>query len=246
MEQRLAPAPGPLVLSAIAIFGNQSFLGPMMKNPPRRAADIICANLNFPFTNFDTFAFLPKCSDVFRESHEAGVASTLISWAKNWKREKDAEMYLSSAMFFANRHTLAIASNYEAGTTKDYDTRSPRRLYTSEGYMTQKPDADLGPIILLAVLYSLQLIVLISFAIYIWKNPAWTNGLGSFSLSRIIANMERNDLEILARSQEGPDRARRMSEVGGFIGVSTENSDSPGGNAGTIRRLIPSDSGVVR
>lgn len=244
METETFTAPGPLLLTTIATFGNQSFIGAMVNNPVHRAADISCANWKIPFVNFESFSYIDHCGSPWNESTGAGVADSLIDWLWNWNVVKDAEKYLSFALFFANHATLAKASNYEGEWSADDDSRAPRRLYTSEGYTTQKPVASLGPIIFLAILYSLQLIVLISFAIYICRNPAWTNGLCSSTISRIIANMDRDHLERLVRSQEGTGRSRRLSEVDGLIGVSWEDSNSHGGNP--VRRFIPSDPDVVR
>ncbi|KAK2767031.1 hypothetical protein FQN54_006349 [Arachnomyces sp. PD_36] len=140
-------APGPLHVTAIAAFGNQSFIGIMRNNPNRQAAEIICSRLEFPFVNFDSFSAIDFC-DFIGESQDNGLESTLTDWIGEWKAVEMVEKYLSFSMFYANHATLAMASNYNIDLQfEGNDMRAPRAIYSSDGYTTQKPEASFGSII---------------------------------------------------------------------------------------------------
>lgn len=199
-------------MTALASFGNQSLVGIMANNPTRLASEIICANIEIPFMNFEYNSFYPGCGPEWRDTPERALSYTLGSWIELWRYIEDLEKFLSFSMFFANHATLAKATNYRedySANIDDEEIRPLRLIYESEGYTTQKPTARLASIICLAALYSTQLIILINFAVYIWRHPTWTNGLDSFSMARLIARLDKGSLEELAGPDEGPELSKR-------------------------------------
>lgn len=173
---------------------------------------MICADPKVPFLNFyyGVSGSPPFCQKYVTPGSD--LSNSLVWWLGSWRDMSIVESYMDVSMFFANQATLSIGSN-NYGYTPDGDPRGPRKIYTSEGYTTQKPTASLASIIFLGVLYSLQLITLIGFAIYIGRNSTWARELNSFSIAHIVAKMDKDSQQEVTRSYEEPGRQRRLSEI---------------------------------
>ena len=250
------PAPGPLLMTAISIFGNQSFFGTIARYPAKVASDIVCADPRIPFAYFsiyDGISHKPPCFSSSLEEDDYGLSTSLAEWLSHWHILDDVHEWLSFSMFYANHATLDVASSHTSegllGELGD-DERPPRTINTSEGYNIQKPWADLASLIVLGLLYALQLIILIAFAVYIYRNPTWTRSLDAFSLVRVVASMDR---ESLATPASFPERSsasmKRLDQMDGLIGTESwqeEKIDEAGsGDVRIVRRLKIGGNGAL-
>jgi hypothetical protein len=249
-------------MSAIALFGNQSFFGVIANNPAKIASKIICTESHIPFTSFavggspDEVDYSLPCFWDSLEEKDFGLSHSLATWLANWRNVELAQKLLSFSMFHANRATLDVASSYSVEDAfdmgMDADERPPRIIYAGDGYETQKPTAHIASLIVLGVLYTLQLIILILFVVYIFRNPSWTHGLDAFSIVKVIAPLDKESLARLASLQDRKSGDwQTLDEMDGLIGVEPwdeperDGSDGGGDGVHTTQRLRVGGSGAV-
>lgn len=252
-----APAPGPLLMSAISIFGNESFIGIIAEFPPEVATEMICADPRLPFAYFsrtdEISNILPlPCFPLQLDEFNSGLSPSVALWLSNWHDLDIVHGMLLFSMFYANRVTLDVASTYIGDSLyadANSDRRPPRTIYTSEGHNVQKPSATFASLVVLGILYTLQLIILVPFAAYICRNPSWTRSLDAFSLVRVVASMDKESLAALSSILESSSESwRRLDQMDGLIGMEEKKTDGDkdGSDGGYIaRRLTIGGTGAL-
>lgn len=252
-----APTPGPLTMSAISIFGNQSFIGTISSHPVNIASEIFCSDPHIPFVYFsptDAMVNFPSCVPAGGSRNGEFLCSSVANWLSNWLYLDDVHKMLSFSMFYANRATMDAATSYTGDTsfynnTANPDKRPPRTIYTSEGYTIQKPSAKFASLVVLGALYIVQLMILIAFVVYICRNPTWTRNLDAFSLVRVVASMDREILAALASfSESSAERMKTLDQLDGLIGVEEEmtvGAEHGSYNVHTARRLKIGGTGAL-
>lgn len=218
--------PGPLMTTAIAIFGNESFFymahnsTPTTFPPPQVQ---ICQMRNIPFSRYslDFEDFEPYCSNIDAKSRRLGSSSAaldrfLYGWVRGLNDTVAAQEALRAAMFLANQAMLMQTADW----TWPFNARE---VFTSPGSVMPLPAVTLAGKVLVSVLIGAQLVGLVWVVWYIYQVPTWTPALDALAVARIGAMLGEGDLPPI-----GPVRREdvmRLTEIGGLVGVVDEEGE---------------------
>jgi hypothetical protein len=203
-----SPTPGPLTTSAIALFGNYSFLYNAMQNfsatDPQRL-DSLCQSADIPFQqlsgrsaegNFTNaiinMAGTPPCqtryqviNGMLNATENPYSGSELVDFVATWIREfgnvQSANEALSIAVFFANQGQMLKT----AAGTADQNTNGPRSIYTAPGSAVTIPIVASAAKIAISALIGVQLLALLVLVAYSYSAPRWTKTLDSYAVASI-------------------------------------------------------------
>jgi len=235
--------PGPLTISALALFGNQSWL--------RSAADYLskpnnvsrhddtlwqlyCRGIPFLELGMVLNASLAGNNDFVYECNQtdgwsvdrlaAGRSNLLktmhhllaaFSPASKDRNLDNTENLLTTAIFVANQAFLTMASP-EFGPANALP--QGRLIYASPGTAVQKPSLSRTALIVLSVLIGLQLLGLGYLTYYLYRAPSWTDQLDAMAMARIGASLRDRGV-LPAIGPVTKEDIAALKTVGGLIGI---------------------------
>lgn len=216
-------APGPLTISAVALFGNQSFFGESRRVAALNstaATTTFCESSRIPLAantdaSFISYVYPWRC-DSLREGYVAddapdwNVARVTLDWFAVFNSSDAAPKAFEYAMFYATDALMEQASRHKW-------IRYLRLIYASDGRMTQKPLVSLPSLILLSVLLAIEVVLLLRIAYYAWSTPAWTSTLKSLSVAQLANAMNEDTLPPTGCSDK--ESLKVLSRMDGRIGV---------------------------
>ncbi|KAJ4311815.1 hypothetical protein N0V94_007757 [Neodidymelliopsis sp. IMI 364377] len=212
---------GPLMTSAIAMFGNTSWLHNVIR---------YSANTTYESRNMDKLEWDRLCAGMpyggLFGAHSRGFPSpaqscrgiensistgyrpnsmTLLDIIHEWiegfvpaeyKRElTSAETLLHISLYIANRALLTFNSPRVSGQGDSFDLNFKGRvIQNAPGQSVQKPVVSTTAVIILSVLMSLQLSGLAYLAYYIYRVPTWTGAFDAMAIAQIGASVRNHDV----------------------------------------------------
>lgn len=220
--------PGPLMTSAIALFGNQSFFHIAANSsnetfPPPAAQ--ICQQDRIPFSNlgFTIFReFQSMCSFIstaprlsILSEPDSGLSALLGSWVFGFNDTSAAEEALSAGVYLSNRAMLTqtVAASYPF---------SARKISLGPGMMVPLPAKTVAGTVVITFLILVQLLGLAYLTYFIYKLPTWSVSLDATAVARIGACLDPGDLLPLGQGAEMDEVW--LNKVDGWIGL--EEMDS--------------------
>ena len=211
--------PGPLMISALSIFGNQTFFytAATSSNSNFSGALIqMCQQGNLPFTQlfdigmeWDYFMPCYNINSTYPQESEKDLLLVIYSLILAFRNLGHAEEALDAAMYFANEALLS-------GTASATSSTSARSIWTSPGLTILKPRKTLTGTIIISVLILLQLVGLILLARYACKVPTWTGSLDALAVARISASLK--DIPPIDQIDER-DLKKKLEELDALVGV---------------------------
>ncbi|QMW44316.1 hypothetical protein G4B11_007736 [Aspergillus flavus] len=222
---------GPLLTTALALFGNNSWLETLARSPGlydraniSRVADDVCVDLAplgriFAYhrltttQNSDFFMFNDINNCVRPESLDPNLptfhnALRAASWLQNFEAPGGEPILANAFTISAYLAISAWLSDIDPGTRSfmvNYD----------QGADTQKPSISLAGIIVMSVLVGLNLIGLFVTAIYASWFPRWTDSLNAFSLLRLGSSISDHvPLKVSVKD----DEISVLDELPGWVG----------------------------
>ena len=205
-RRNFAAGQGPLIITALAIFGNGTFFNTLaLANDTGSDALKICNQLYFPFPSLfspssSTTDPAPTCSP----NGNGLLASALLEWLSVFMDSENLEQALTVTMF----------SVCNALVQPDW-WRYVRTVYASPGTDVLKPNMSPIVMIMITSLIALQVFTLLGLAIYASTRPTWTESLDSFAVLRLGAAMAA-DLPIISPLED--DELAVLDEKEGWIG----------------------------
>lgn len=246
-------AAGPLMTSAIALFGNQSFCA-LASNATNATAStalsVICQFDLLPFTRLVLTEFNKADSPCYNldwnlnSGDPADIYTSLMdlaySWISAFNDTRTASQALDMATYFANEAVLTTAAlQGNAGTS--------RSINFSDGVAVPKPKWSLAADITVSILIALQIVGLCLIMAYAQSVPTWTENFDAFAMLRMGAELQRRqdvrfarirdvdkeDLDVLGQDDgvvgvvEGEVEDESVQERSSLVEASSENDQSP-------------------
>ncbi|KUI59675.1 hypothetical protein VP1G_06892 [Cytospora mali] len=188
-------APGPLMISTLAMFGNNSWWYAARENSNMetitRAIHSICQSGNIPFTAFTETNGFPvaaeKCIDItwawlhgnesegyIEKNYQKDIYRIVGNWVGSFSELEVATDVLQTATYFANEAVLTAIA--------DLTYYGSKSIYASEGSYIIRPYKHLSGLVVITVLVCLQLAALMYVAWYVHSMPVWTDKLDAFAM----------------------------------------------------------------
>lgn len=242
---------GPLTMSAVALFGNTSWLNSALtytqnmtyENAANNRDDLgwqrICAGMPFAglvANDADLYSTGEHCrwaDEAIADGNNPKpihLLRLMHSWIESFvpdmgSNELDmTESLLEVSMFTANRALLTFYSP----ETDIYNDRAGyakgRTVYYAPGQLVQKPVVSMPAIIVLSILLAMQLIGLAYLAYYIYHIPTWSGALDAMAIARIGASLGQKDV----LPPIGPVSKKdyeALKDVDGLIGIVESKED---------------------
>ncbi|ROV93674.1 hypothetical protein VPNG_08857 [Cytospora leucostoma] len=247
-------APGPLMLSTLAMFGNNSWWYAAQNTSSDeaifRGIEYICQTGNIPFTTLGAtreesnlyfngdptetcqlrFWSQPESSEGYAEA----LRTILYGWLLRFNNTKQAAAALGTATYFANEAVLTASADTNWG-------QYAKQIYASDGSEIFPPYHSLAGLIVISIFVFIQLAALIYLEMYILSTPVWTDTLNSFAMARIGADMERRRLAGVGPLRyAGEEDLAVLKGTDGLIGV--VEAEHRGGNTMRKHEEFESDS----
>ena len=217
-------SPGPLVTSLLAVFEKGSFSRSIASaNDSREDYDALCQQLRQPFTGLlesrnegsrGSLQWNEQSPRVDCQSQYVPglLVEYLYTWLINFRRLDLVEEAVGFLMFLSNAAML----NPNLGSNVNDHTKS---ITAGRGMVIQK--LHIRPIIMtcISILITLQLIGLMTLALYASTRPSWTRSPDSFAILRLGAALAR-DLPLIS-SVEAKELVL-LDEKEGWIGERKE------------------------
>lgn len=222
--------PGPLMTSALAIFGNESFFY-VAKNYTNSSTTYpisqICQAGNIPFVRLSSIPtaywlqFLGVCEQItssYTEAHQvddSDLEQLLYNWFTIFNSTGGdlgnyAKEALEVAMFKANEAWLTETA---AATTLS----TARNIYTSPGSPVLRPLKSVAGTVIVSVLLGLQITGLLILAWYIYTVPTWTTAFDSIAIAQLAKNVDNDYIPPIGYTD---DKAlEKLKDVDGLVGI---------------------------
>ncbi|KAI1140010.1 hypothetical protein F5Y05DRAFT_376858 [Hypoxylon sp. FL0543] len=234
-DDEYSSVPGPLMVSADALFGNYSLLRFITNNvtgmTPVQAYESVCEHGNIPFTQPINMVLFGSGSESYCFNAAAKIRDTLNTTGDHFTYDFDeyltvitanharlfntteyAEYALMMSMYFANRAVLTKTAIAE----KPYDVRE---IYHSPGTIMARPSVTMPSLVIITILIFLQTIGLFIVIWLIYSVPTWAPALDAMEIARISKALADNDLPPLGPVAKEDEK--RLTKVDGLIGVAT-------------------------
>ncbi|OBT62556.1 hypothetical protein VE03_07367 [Pseudogymnoascus sp. 23342-1-I1] len=226
------PTPGPLMTTALALFGNSSAFF-IAKN----ATDLttgnnynrICQDTVRPFSlysglsPFDTPDEIcskdrtnPQYYDLENRIDEKLLPQLVYNFAYIFSNADNANKLLRAGLFFASEVHLTTTASLGR-------TFNSRAIYTSDGSQILKPQYSLAGVIVVSVLIAIQVAGLIILAIYNSSFPTWTPSLDALALAKMGTELKHLDLSPIGRKARGD--AVKLVGARGLVGVVEDDKE---------------------
>jgi hypothetical protein len=218
--------PGPLMTTALAMFGNTSFFyaASMADNESsNQTINSICEQASLPLTGLGLQNSQHQwCVRADLGSYEAtpSMQGFMTSYFEGFRDGNQTEIMLEMGMFFANEALLTTAAS----------ERDARRIYFNPGTTITKPKKDMAAILCVSVLVGLQTIGLCVLMWYILHAPTWTNTLDADALAQIGGQLKE-------WGEPRPD----PTQMSGVVGVDSARHDA---DASSVRLSTAHDTSV--
>jgi hypothetical protein len=249
----LRPTPGPLMTSALAMFGKDSFFYVASNSTASSypsATQQICQAGNIPFTRLDKLFgielyndLFSACSDInnpFYGAYENSLLDPMLyEWFSTFYPQNigsgDAHTYskeaLEVAMFFANQHWLMETA------TATKILYSARNIYTSPGIAMARPVVPLYAKITVSILIALQLFGLGVLAKYIYSVPTWTEKLDSCAIVQLTHDVDSGIFSTIKKPDE--KALQELKDCNGLVGVAEETNEAYAGSMSDGQNAAP-------
>lgn len=193
-------ASGPLMMSALALFGNITYFHTAANTTDgnsMEAARDICESGRIPFSvysrSYDNGRdILSRCNQwSMRQYEEDDESDVLMSYLvggfmQTMEELEDAQRMLEITMFFANEALLA-------GTAEMGSVLDSRSIYSAPGYQVLKPQKTIAGATVISVLIALQVFGLVLLLRFIYSVPAWTGSFDADALVQIGGQLREQD-----------------------------------------------------
>jgi hypothetical protein len=254
------PVSGPLTMSAIALFGNTSWLSNAitytanMTYEDEDDRDVlswrqICASM--PFANLVVngaggFGPTQACAradsslaagrnlrsmDLLRLIHEWIM---VLAPTKSERKTDMVESLLQTSLFTAHQTMLTFYSPNVMGRYGQVGGVVGRTIYSSPGQLLHKPAMSKGALIVLSILIVLQLLGLMYLAYYISFSPTWTGALDVIAIAQMGASLGHRNL-LPSIGTVTAEEQNALSHVDGLIGTVGREDEEEGSRT----RLTP-------
>ncbi|KAH7411802.1 hypothetical protein DE146DRAFT_602792 [Phaeosphaeria sp. MPI-PUGE-AT-0046c] len=254
---------GPLTMSAIALFGNTSWLHSAItytanmtyadaaENKNDLSWQRICAGMPFAglvtndATSYSTGEHCRWADEAIadgRNPRPIQLLRLIHSWIESFVPDMGlteldlTESLFQVSMFIANRALLTFYSP----ETDIYNDRAGyakgRSIYYAPGQLVQKPVVSTPTLIALTILLAMQLVGLAYLAYYIYHIPTWSSALDAMAIARIGATLGQQDVlpPIGAVSKKDYEALKDVDGLIGIVGSKEEDRKSQ-------RRLSPGE-----
>ena len=224
-DTRSLKASGPLMTSAIAIFGNGSFFHTAFladNDTFPIAASQICRQNAIPFTRLGHPFFnevQPYCSgqNLDWSTRDPSRADSYLirimdRWSSQWYWPEGAEEALSMSTFAANKAVLIKTG--EASRLSE-----ARPIYTSPGIIVPRPVLTLASTIILSVLIFLQLSGIAYTTWYIYRVPSWSHALDAVAMVRLSAGLREAGYKLPPIRDLEEKYLKGLVDIDGLVGV---------------------------
>ncbi|KAK6077646.1 hypothetical protein SCUP515_04844 [Seiridium cupressi] len=232
-EYNLATA-GPLMTTAEVLFGNYSFIHPVVDNSTNMTAaqtlTAICERGTIPFSQLlHLVEYGPGptgyCSGMAidvtylaQKYLEDDVDRVVGAFGRTWNSTTYAEYMLMISMYYANRAVLVQTTTLTA-------TMSARPIYASGGTILIKPVfRGIASMIVLTILIGVQLAGLIFLAWYIYQVPTWAPALDAAAVARIGRALGDDELPPVGSFTEKDEQ--KLKKVDAVVGVVEESKET--------------------
>ncbi|PWY83250.1 hypothetical protein BO94DRAFT_495556 [Aspergillus sclerotioniger CBS 115572] len=220
-------AAGPLMTSALALFGNQSFFSVARNatnsSTARSALSSICLFDAIPFTRLDSEGFstaLDTCSELqwMLDNEDNDVfylqlMYTVYTWIASFSENQTATTALNIATYFANE---AVLTN----TAAQGYTHNSREIYFDSGTVLIRPRWTLAGVITVSILIGLQVLGLCLIIAYCYSVPTWTGSFDAFAMLRMGAELQRVQHVRFAGIRDTDKRdLAALTRIDGLVGV---------------------------
>ncbi|GKZ18939.1 hypothetical protein AbraIFM66951_001899 [Aspergillus brasiliensis] len=227
-------AAGPLMTTALALFGNQSFFNAasnttttnITRSNARSTLFSICQFNLLPFTRLTDAAFgdaAGSCDELwwsidrYPDSYwYQELMYTVYTWIASFNDTQSAAIALNMATYFANEAVLTNTA------TQNYPENT-RPIYFNGGTVTIKPKWSLPGVITISILIGLQILGLCLLVLYCRAVPTWTDTLDAFAMLRMGAELQLQQRVRHVRFAGIRDTDTRdwedLSHIDGLVGV---------------------------
>ncbi|KAK3719604.1 hypothetical protein LTR37_004141 [Vermiconidia calcicola] len=261
------PTPGPLMTSALAMFGNESFFyvaanSSEQSYPP--ASSQICQAGNIPFSRYRLlrsdaeYGWLSACTDINSSSnrvtnghwldemiYNSTVVFNNICVASTGHCSSDSDPYTGYYNSASEALSVAMFFANEALLTRTATQTSEERariIYTSPGSQVIRPFMTTGAMIAVSVLVSLQVLGLGILALYIYTVPTWTTKLDSYAIAQLTKDMDGNTVAAIGRDVEGS--LKKFRDIDGLVGLVEQDVENAAPESPPSRYLRKNSSSV--
>ncbi|KAJ5827341.1 hypothetical protein N7447_004104 [Penicillium robsamsonii] len=234
--------PGPLMTSAIALFGNQSFFEVAANStnktfPP--AIQQICQQGRIPFSNLAIAIFgdfQGDCYAIAADNNRLSwgspdpqewLAAFLGNWFYSFNNTNDAELALLASMYVSNRAMLTQ-------TVTGSFAFSARQIKFGGGMLVPLPQKTLAGTVVVTILIFLQLLGLLALTYYIYQLPTWTHALDAVAVARMSIGLNDPVMRELAHGGE-IDQAK-LKKIDGLVGLDNDMANVVLGGPEVITR----------
>ncbi|OBT87639.1 hypothetical protein VE02_02688 [Pseudogymnoascus sp. 03VT05] len=221
------PTPGPLMTTALAMFGNSSAFFIATNATDLTTGDNykrMCQDIVPPFSLYtSTSITLDDICSTDRSSRPTGVEAdeTLLpelvyNFIYPFSDVDNAKELLRIGLFFASEiHLTATASLGR--------TFNSRAIYTGDGSQILKPQCSLAGIIVVSLLIAIQVAGLIILAIYNSSFPTWTPNLDALALAKVGTMLK--DLGLSPIGGEARGVAAKLASTSDLVGVVDDDKE---------------------
>jgi hypothetical protein len=238
-DRFMRPTPGPLMTSALAMFGKDSFFYVASNSSTDSYPTItqqICQADNIPLTRLSIFGpsmydyMFSACFDIDSPYSTAGnplsLDPLLYEWISTFNPDREtyvdnhvySKQALEVAMFFANQHWLLETA---AATRLLYTARS---IFTSPGSPVARPVVPLYAKITVSLLIALQLLGLALLAKFIYSIPTWTEKLDSTAMAQLTHDVDSGIFSVIRKPDQ--QALKQLGRCNGIVGLVEKNEDA--------------------
>ncbi|KAI0875307.1 hypothetical protein GGS24DRAFT_455705 [Hypoxylon argillaceum] len=254
--------PGPLMVSAQALFGNYSFVQWFADNvtemTPLQAYASVCEHGSIPFSQIEYFFTSASSRPIASCFNAAGNIQRALSHGPNpipgllddldsdltlvlathvgtFNDTDIAKYALEISMYLANRAILVHTALNEQ--ILDY-----RSIYFSPGSVFQRPIVNTPSLVVITILIAAQLLGLVLVAILTYSVPTWTSTLGALEVTQIGRALPIHDWAPIG--QVTPAEKKRLNNIDALIGVD-EGQGERGGHRAEGEEYATKEGGQV-
>lgn len=215
---------GPLMSSALALFGNDSWAHSVrnltlgLDDDTLQSQDKDREALLEPLCQLAPFR---RAGNNARSGYDgyrcarslSGLHSTLYEQLTGWTDSATAEYRLRTAVFLANKAVLT--SHLDDLLPWSIDTG--REIYTAPGVTVSKPHISLPALVILSIIVGVQIIGLLWLGWFIYTWPTWTRTLNAIAIARIVAPLDPDLFPPLENI--GQTELDKLAHTGALVGV---------------------------
>jgi hypothetical protein len=235
-------APGPLALTAHALFGSGSFfdLAQSITQPNDTISQTLCRLSPIPFQR--SFSALRRCEPDFTTTRGARNSGSLFDSEFGWANDRvyglissirgtsrSVDSPINTGMYLANQGTLEVAASLNRKNNRNY--YRPDLILHAEGIPVRTPVVSIVALAVVTVLVGLQVVGIAALLWYIYTVPTWIATLDALAVAGIARQLDEREGGFL-RSDGFWDttekQLREMNTLDGLVGVVDTMDEEPG------------------